>query len=141
MAKAMRAIVLGSGAGGGFPQWNCGCPNCVAVREERPGYVARTQDSIAVGDDRFLLVNASPDLLAQIKAIVTEPDRQGFGPAKLNLGSFYRGDEDFGTLDGLRFESLLGENGQKAGSNFPLPRAATNNSPPLNHRKGEIRQR
>ncbi len=59
---------------------------------------------------------ATPDLLAQMKAIVTEGDRQGFGPAKLNLGSFYKGDEDFGTLDGVRFESLLGENGQKAGS-------------------------
>jgi hypothetical protein len=59
---------------------------------------------------------ATPDLLAQMKAIVTEGDRRGFGPAKLNLGSFYKGDEDFGTLDGVRFESLLGENGQKAGS-------------------------
>lgn len=59
---------------------------------------------------------ATPDLLAQMKAILTEPDRPGFGPAKLNLGSFYKGDEDFGTLDGVRFESLLGENGQKAGS-------------------------
>src|SRR5437763_1726764 len=68
MAKAMRAIVLGSAAGGGFPQWNCGCPNCVAVRDGRPGFIARTQDSIAVGDDRFLLVNASPDVLAQIRA-------------------------------------------------------------------------
>ena len=58
---------------------------------------------------------ATPDLLAQMKAILTEPDRQGFGPAKVNIGSFYKGDEDFGTLDGLRFESLLGENGQKAG--------------------------
>ena len=59
---------------------------------------------------------ATTDLLAQMKAILPEPDRQGFGPAKLNIGSFYKGDEGFGTLDGLRFESLLGENGQKAGS-------------------------
>ena len=51
-----------------------------------------------------------------MQAILTEPDREGFGPPKLNLGSFYKGDEDFGTLDGLRFDSLLGENGQKAGS-------------------------
>lgn len=58
---------------------------------------------------------ANPGLLAQMKAIVAEPDRRGFGPAKLNLGSYYTGDEDFGTLDGLRFDSLLGENGQKAG--------------------------
>jgi hypothetical protein len=59
---------------------------------------------------------ATTDLLAQMKAILAEPDRQGFGSAKLNLGSFYKGDEDFGTLDGLRFDSLLGESGQKAGS-------------------------
>jgi hypothetical protein len=59
---------------------------------------------------------ASPDLLAQMAAILNEPAREGFGPPKLNLGSFYKGDEDFGTLDGLRFDSLLGENGQKAGS-------------------------
>ena len=47
----MRAIVLGAAAGGGFPQWNCGCANCVAVREGRPGYEPRTQDSIAVSND------------------------------------------------------------------------------------------
>lgn len=58
---------------------------------------------------------ATSDLLVQMKAILAEPDREGFGSAKLNLGSFYNGDEDFGTLDGLRFDSLLGENGQKAG--------------------------
>ena len=66
----MRAIVIGSAAGGGFPQWNCGCPNCVGVREGRAGLVARTQDSVAVTADgeRFALINASPDILAQIKA-------------------------------------------------------------------------
>lgn len=65
----MRAIVLGSAAGGSFPQWNCGCPNCVAVREKRPGFEARTQDSVAVTHDgaRFALLNASPDVLAQIQ--------------------------------------------------------------------------
>lgn len=72
---AMRAIVIGSAAGGGFPQWNCGCPNCVGLREGRDGLVGRTQDSVAVSStslsgngDRFALVNASPDILAQIKA-------------------------------------------------------------------------
>jgi pyrroloquinoline quinone biosynthesis protein B len=66
----MRAIVIGSAAGGGFPQWNCGCPNCVGVREGRDGLLGRTQDSLAVtsSGDRFALVNASPDILAQIKA-------------------------------------------------------------------------
>ena len=59
---------------------------------------------------------ATADLTAQMAAILTESARDGFGPAKLNLGSLYKGDEDFGTLDGLRFDSLLGDNGQKAGS-------------------------
>lgn len=67
----MRAIVLGSAAGGGFPQWNCGCPNCVAVREGRPGYLPRTQDSLALSagaeSGRFVLVNASPEILTQIQ--------------------------------------------------------------------------
>jgi pyrroloquinoline quinone biosynthesis protein B len=66
----MRSIVIGSAAGGGLPQWNCGCPNCVGVREGRDGLLGRTQDSLAVtsNGDRFALINASPDILAQIKA-------------------------------------------------------------------------
>lgn len=65
----MRATILGSGAGGGFPQWNCGCPNCVAVREGREGYLPRTQDSVAITEDgdRFVVINASPDVLVQIQ--------------------------------------------------------------------------
>jgi len=65
----MRTIVIGSAAGGGFPQWNCGCDGCVAVRERRDGWSERTQDSVAVTADgeRFALVNASPDVLEQIK--------------------------------------------------------------------------
>lgn len=65
----MRAIVLGSGAGGAFPQWNCGCPNCTAVRDGREGYLPRTQDSLAITQDgeRWVLVNASPDVLVQIQ--------------------------------------------------------------------------
>ena len=65
----MRAIVLGSAAGGGFPQWNCGCPNCNAVRKGTAGYAARTQDSLAVTADgeRYALVNTSPEILQQIQ--------------------------------------------------------------------------
>lgn len=60
---------------------------------------------------------ATADLTAQMAAILNESARDGFGPTKLNLGSFYKGDEGFGTLDGLRFDALLGRDGQKAGSN------------------------
>ncbi|MER5391982.1 pyrroloquinoline quinone biosynthesis protein PqqB [Saccharopolyspora sp. NPDC002686] len=62
--------VLGSAAGGGFPQWNCGCPNCRAVRAgSRPGR-PRTQSSIAVSTDhqRWFLFNASPDIRTQIES-------------------------------------------------------------------------
>jgi pyrroloquinoline quinone biosynthesis protein B len=66
----LQVLVLGSAAGGGFPQWNCGCGNCVAVRQHRPGFRARTQDSLAVSadGDRWWLLNASPDILSQIQA-------------------------------------------------------------------------
>ncbi|MEJ2890395.1 pyrroloquinoline quinone biosynthesis protein PqqB [Actinomycetospora aeridis] len=62
--------VLGAGAGGGFPQWNCACPGCRAVREGSRPATPRTQSSIAVSADRrsWYLVNASPDLRAQIEA-------------------------------------------------------------------------
>ena len=66
----MQLRVLGSAAGGGFPQWNCNCPNCDGFRRGTLRAQARTQSSIAVsanGQD-WLLVNASPDVLAQIRA-------------------------------------------------------------------------
>jgi pyrroloquinoline quinone biosynthesis protein B len=64
----LTIIILGSAAGGGFPQWNCNCAHCAAVRAGRPGYRARTQSSIAVGGpDDWVLVNASPDVLQQVR--------------------------------------------------------------------------
>jgi pyrroloquinoline quinone biosynthesis protein B len=65
----MKVVVLGSSAGGGFPQWNCNCAQCAGVRAGRPGLRRRTQSSITVGGPQdWLLVNASPDLLQQIQA-------------------------------------------------------------------------
>jgi len=65
----MKLVVLGAAAGGGFPQWNCNCPQCAGVRAGKPGLTARTQSSIAVGGpDDWVLVNASPDVLQQLKA-------------------------------------------------------------------------
>ena len=63
----MHVIILGSAAGGGVPQWNCGCPNCTAARTEGCG---RTQSSVAVSADgeRWILLNASPDLRTQLAA-------------------------------------------------------------------------
>lgn len=66
----MRVHVLGSGAGGGFPQWNCNCVNCRGYRSGELKASARTQSSIVVSadDDRWILVNASPDIRAQFAA-------------------------------------------------------------------------
>jgi pyrroloquinoline quinone biosynthesis protein B len=66
----MHVRVLGSAAGGGFPQWNCNCRNCAGVRAGTLRAHRRTQSSIAVSDDGrdWVLVNASPDVLAQIQA-------------------------------------------------------------------------
>ena len=65
----LRIFVLGSGAGGGVPQWNCNCPNCAGIRAGTVRASARTQSSLAVtdGSGAWLLVNASPDLRAQLE--------------------------------------------------------------------------
>lgn len=85
----MKVRVLGSAAGGGFPQWNCNCRNCGGLRSGAVRARARTQSSIAVRADdtqeyrgggegaaAWILVNASPDILAQLRA---HPD---FQPAR-----------------------------------------------------------
>jgi pyrroloquinoline quinone biosynthesis protein B len=66
----LTAIVLGSAAGGAFPQWNCRCPVCELAWHGDPRVRSRTQASIAVssGDGRWTLLNASPDLGQQIRA-------------------------------------------------------------------------
>ncbi len=66
----MRCLVLGSAAGGGFPQWNCGCALCNLARSGDPRAAPRSQVSLAVTADekRWLLVGASPDLRQQILA-------------------------------------------------------------------------
>ncbi|GAB2180039.1 pyrroloquinoline quinone biosynthesis protein PqqB [Denitratisoma sp. agr-D3] len=67
----MKLIVLGASAGGGFPQWNCNCRNCAGVRAGTVRAKPRTQSSICVAADDgadWVLLNASPDILQQIKA-------------------------------------------------------------------------
>ena len=84
----MKIRVLGSSAGGGFPQWNCNCRNCAGVRNGTVRARPRTQSSIAVtsgsADDTptrrnampWALVNASPDILFQLR------DSPGLQPAR-----------------------------------------------------------
>jgi pyrroloquinoline quinone biosynthesis protein B len=64
----MRVKVLGSAAGGGFPQWNCTCPNCSGFRSGAIKARPRTQAQVAVSSDpaHWFLLNASPDLRQQI---------------------------------------------------------------------------
>jgi pyrroloquinoline quinone biosynthesis protein B len=66
----VRVVLLGTAAGGGFPQWNCACALCSACRAGDPFVVPRTQDCLAVSADgaEWYLVNASPDLRAQLLA-------------------------------------------------------------------------
>jgi pyrroloquinoline quinone biosynthesis protein B len=73
------AIVLGSAAGGGFPQWNCRCPVCQLVWSGDKRVCPRTQASIAVssGDGRWTLINASPDLGQQIRTNTVLHPNQG----------------------------------------------------------------
>lgn len=64
----MECLVLGSAAGGGFPQWNCNCAQCARARAGDPAATPRTQVGMAVSADgeRWLLIGASPDLRQQI---------------------------------------------------------------------------
>ncbi len=66
----LTAIVLGAAAGGGFPQWNCRCDVCRLAWDGDPRVSARTQASLAVSADgeRWTLLNAAPDLRAQLAA-------------------------------------------------------------------------
>ena len=67
----MRITILGSAAGGGFPQWNCNCRNCAGVRSGSLRAKARTQSSIFIRPDDStdgVLFNASPDILEQIRS-------------------------------------------------------------------------
>jgi pyrroloquinoline quinone biosynthesis protein B len=65
----LRVVVLGAAAGGGVPQWNCGCPVCQSARQNHPE-LRSTQASIAVSADgeHWFLINASPDLRQQLIA-------------------------------------------------------------------------
>lgn len=78
----MKIRVLGAGAGGGFPQWNCACRNCQGVRDGSVSAKPRTQSSIAISPDGtdWVLLNASPDILQQLRdfpAAWPGPDLRG----------------------------------------------------------------
>lgn len=75
----MKIQILGSAAGGGFPQWNCNCDNCKGLRQGTLNARPRTQSSIAAslnGTD-WILFNASPDIRAQLESFEPLQPKQG----------------------------------------------------------------
>ncbi|WP_279358215.1 pyrroloquinoline quinone biosynthesis protein PqqB [Methylobacterium indicum] len=92
----MQAIVLGSGAGGGVPQWNCRCPICAMARSGDRRVLPRTQSSLAVsadGDD-WLLVNASPDIRQQLFDTPALHPREGLRHSPIKAVLLTNGDVD-----------------------------------------------
>jgi len=78
--RLIRVHILGSAAGGGLPQWNCACVNCVAARDGKID--PKTQSSIAISSDpeqfqNWWLINASPDLPRQIESTTRLQPRGG----------------------------------------------------------------
>lgn len=94
----MRIIILGAAAGGGLPQWNCGCGNCDAARSGR--IPSLTQSSIAVSGDgcNWAVLNASPDIRVQLAAT---PALHPTGPRRLPLRSVLLTNGDIDHVAGL----------------------------------------
>ncbi|KAA2237491.1 pyrroloquinoline quinone biosynthesis protein PqqB [Salinarimonas soli] len=92
----MHLIVLGSAAGGGVPQWNCRCPVCSLAWAGDPRVRPRTQSSLAVSPDgdAWLLVNASPDIRAQILATPALHPREGLRHSPIRSVLLTNGDVD-----------------------------------------------
>lgn len=92
----MQVIVLGSAAGGGVPQWNCRCPVCRLAWSGDPRVTPRTQSSIAVSADGsdWVLLNASPDLRAQISAKPALKPRTGERDSPIRAVVLTNGDVD-----------------------------------------------
>lgn len=92
----MHLVILGSAAGGGIPQWNCRCSICSLAWEGDPRVAPRTQSSIAVSPDgeRWLLVNASPDIRQQIQSNRAMFPRQGLRHSPIEAVLLTNGDVD-----------------------------------------------
>jgi pyrroloquinoline quinone biosynthesis protein B len=94
----LRILILGSAAGGGLPQWNCGCPNCDKAR--RGDIPSRSQSSIAVSGDNeaWAIVNASPDIRTQLAA---SPSLHPNGPRTSPITSVLLTNGDIDHIAGL----------------------------------------
>jgi pyrroloquinoline quinone biosynthesis protein B len=99
----MLIKVLGSAAGGGFPQWNCNGRNSADVRRGMPGLTPRTQASVAVSADgkRWVLLNAAPDLRQQIIDTLELHPVPGAGPRNSPIKAVVLTNADVDALAGL----------------------------------------
>ena len=98
----MRVKILGSAAGGGFPQWNCNCANCRRLRDGSLHGSARTQTQIAFSPDSkiWFLVGASPDLRTQIVA-TSELSPNHDGPSHSPIAGVFLPSADVDSILGL----------------------------------------
>jgi pyrroloquinoline quinone biosynthesis protein B len=92
----LAAVVLGSAAGGGFPQWNSNAPACRRARAKDKAAVARTQASLAVSSNQrdWFVLNASPDLRLQIEATEVLHPREGLRSSPIAGALILGGDVD-----------------------------------------------
>lgn len=97
----MKIQILGSAAGGGFPQWNCNCDNCAGLRNGTLNATARTQSSIAVSgnDSDWILFNASPDIRAQLASFA--PMQPARGRRDTGIGAIVLMDSQIDHTTGL----------------------------------------
>ncbi len=97
----MFVQILGSAAGGGFPQWNCNCVNCAGFRDGSLRAQARTQSSIAISDDgvNWVLCNASPDIRAQLQSFA--PMQPGRALRDTGIGAIILMDSQIDHTTGL----------------------------------------
>lgn len=108
----MRVKILGSAAGGGFPQWNCACPNCRALRAGTFPGKARSQTQVAISADEqtWFLLGASPDLRAQIEATpeLHPRSKTDSEPDSSCLASLARRNDKEADEDGIRQSPIAG---------------------------------
>ncbi len=108
----MHIILLGTAAGGGFPQWNCACPVCRTARHDPAAAVPRSQSSVAVSadGDHWFLLNASPDVRAQL-ALLPAVEAVAAGPRQTPIEGVVLTDAELDHTLGLL---LLREGGSVA---------------------------
>ena len=96
----MHVILLGTAAGGGFPQWNCWCPGCRTARADPSAALPRTESAVAVSADgiRWFLLDASPDVRAQLARVPAEP---AVGPRRLPVEGIVLTDAELDHTIGL----------------------------------------